>query len=278
MGKLLILRTKIMATVKINTAYNVNIDFELAGLDKRFIAWLIDFGIRFIYWLILANYVKSQYRNDFFDGDGSQESMMTRLILGALPVLFYFVLFEVFFNGQSIGKKIMKIRVVSIDGYKPTVTQYISRWLFRVVDVGFISVLFLYGAGIYGSIFYALLFFVPNIVAFILVLNNKKEQRLGDLMSGTVVIKLNPSTQLSDTIFTHVEKDYVVRYPNVLKLSDRDVTIIKTALQNAQRSGRDNTLWHIAEKLRSVLDTGEIGDPHYFLETVIRDYNYLSSN
>jgi uncharacterized RDD family membrane protein YckC len=266
-----------MATVKINSAYNVNIDFELAGLDKRFFAWLIDFFIRFIYIVIIFRVVNSLYPFDIFDNE-SQETYKAAIIVGLLPVMFYFAFFEIFFNGQSIGKKIMKIRVASIDGYKPAITQYLTRWLFRSIDMGVITISFLYTAGIYNSPLAWVIFLAPNIIAFILVLNSKKEQRLGDLAAGTVVIKLNPSTQISDTIFAEVAKDYVVRYPNVLKLSDRDVTIIKTALQNAQKTGRDTTLWHIAEKLKTVLQVPDIGDPAYFLDTVIRDYNYLSSN
>jgi uncharacterized RDD family membrane protein YckC len=228
----------------------------------------------------LKSFIFERLTQEMFENSEAGDLFITRYALLSFPIFFYFLFFEIFFNGQSIGKKIMKIRVVSIDGYTPTVTQYFSRWIFRITDTGIITVAYLYFPFniMASSVFYGLLFILPNILAFILVLNSQKEQRIGDLMSGTVVIKLNPSTQISDTIFEEVAKDYVVRYPNVLKLSDRDVTIIKTALQNAQRSGRDHTLWHISEKLSSVLETGPINDPYLFLETVIRDYNYLSAN
>ncbi len=265
-----------MATVKINTAYNVQIDFELAGLDKRFFAWLLDFGVRLIYWLIVERFARSLFYENMFDEEGLQNYYIAAII-GALPIFFYYALFEVFFNGQTIGKSIMKIRVASIEGYTPTVTQYLVRWVFRLIDLGFISLLFIYGTALYSG-WLSLVFIIPNIVAIIMVLNSKKEQRLGDLASGTVVIKLNPSTKISDTIFEHVASDYVVRYPNVLRLSDRDVTIIKTALQNARKTGYDTTLWHITEKLKSVLSIDQVDEPYYFLETVIRDYNYLSSH
>jgi uncharacterized RDD family membrane protein YckC len=265
-----------MATVKINTAYNVQIDFELAGLDKRFFAWLIDFVIRLFYWLLIDGFARSLFYENFMDEDAMQKYYIARII-GLIPILFYYAIFEVFFNGQTIGKRLMKIRVASIDGYTPTVTQYLTRWVFRLIDLGFISIFFIYGSALYEG-WLSLVFIVPNIVAIIMVLNSKKEQRLGDVASGTVVIRLNPSTQISDTIFEHVAADYVVRYPNVLRLSDRDVTIIKTALQNARKTGYDTTLWHITEKLKTVLSLDQVDEPYYFLETVIRDYNYLSSH
>lgn len=264
-----------MATVKINTAYNVHIDFELAGLDKRFFAWLIDFILRLFYWLLVDNFARSLFYDDFL-GDGLQKYQVARIV-GLIPIFFYFSVFEIFFNGQTIGKRVMKIRVASIDGYTPTVTQYLTRWVFRLIDLGFISIFFIYGTALYEG-WLSLVFIVPNIVAIIMVLNSKKEQRLGDLASGTVVIRLNPSTQIADTIFEHVAANYEVQYPNVLRLSDRDVTIIKTALQNAQRTGYDTTLWHITEKLKTVLSLKQVDEPYSFLETVIKDYNYLSSH
>jgi uncharacterized RDD family membrane protein YckC len=267
-----------MAMVKINTAYNVNIDFELAGLDKRFFAWLIDFFVRAIYVYIIFKVLTSIYNDSDLDYEERSEKIIVAYVVTMIPIYFYFLFFEVFFNGQSIGKKILKIRVASIEGYKPTATQYLTRWVIRLVDLGFISIIFLGMGGLLGTWVGRLAFIIPNIIAIILLLNSKKEQRLGDLASGTVVIKLNPSTQISDTIFEAVGKEYKVVYNNVLKLSDRDITIIKTAMQGYEKSGNDSTLWLIAQKLQQVLGISEIGDPYYMLDTVLKDYNYLSAH
>ena len=266
-----------MATVKINTAYNVPIDFELSGLDRRFFAWLIDFGIRFFYLLIVGYFIRSIMFNDSLSYEAIEERKIVYQVLLMLPLFFYFLLFEIFFNGQSIGKAILKIRVVSIEGYKPTVIQYLTRWILRLVDLGFISLGVLTAGSIYTN-WIGVLFIIPNIIAIIMLINSKAEQRLGDIVSGTVVIKLKPTTMLSDTIFENVSKTYKVVYTNVLKLSDRDITIIKTALQNYDKSGNDNTLWLITDKLKTVLDITQVNEPYYMLETVLKDYNYLTSN
>jgi uncharacterized RDD family membrane protein YckC len=266
-----------MAVVKINTAYNVNIDFELAGLDKRFFAWLIDFIIRVIYYLILEKILVNIYYDELLSGIEMQEKLTIFKIIGLLPIFFYFALFEIFFNGQTIGKSLLKIRVASLEGYKPTVIQYLTRWVIRLVDLGFISMGLLGMGGIYGM-WIGVLIIVPNIIAIILFLNSKKEQRLGDIISGTVVIKLKPSTQISDTIFEEVSKEYKVQYANVLKLSDRDITIIKSSLKAYEKNGNDTTIWLIAEKLQKVLDIKQIGDPYYVLDKVLKDYNYVTAN
>jgi uncharacterized RDD family membrane protein YckC len=266
-----------MAMVKINTAYNVNIDFDLAGLDKRFFAWLIDFAIRAIYLYIVLQIAISIFYDYGLDNGSRQESAIIFYTLSLLPIFFYFLLLEVFFNGQSIGKKILKIRVASIEGYKPTATQYLTRWVFRLVDLGFISLSILSGGNIFTG-WIAAIFLIPNAIGIFLLLNSKKEQRLGDLASGTVVIKLKPSTHIKDTIFEAVSKEYRVIYADVLKLSDRDVTIIKNALITYDKSGNDHTLWLIAEKLKTVLHIKEIGNPYDMLDTVIKDYNFLTAN
>ncbi len=266
-----------MAVVKINTAYNVNIDFELAGLDKRFFAWLIDLVIRLIYIFIIDKILVNIYYDELLSSTEIQEKITVFKIISYLPIYFYFALFEIFFNGQTIGKSLLKIRVASMEGYKPTVIQYLTRWVIRLVDLGFISIIFLRMGGVYGM-WIGILIIVPNIIAILMFLNSKKEQRLGDIISGTVVIKLKPSTQISDTIFEQVSKEYKVQYANVLKLSDRDVTIIKSSLQAYEKNGNDTTIWLIAEKLQKVLDIQQIGDPYYVLDTVLKDYNYVTAN
>jgi uncharacterized RDD family membrane protein YckC len=266
-----------MAMVKINTAFNVNIDFDLAGLDRRFFAWLIDFFIRILYLYIIINLLLSFFMDTGSSSDSKEELLIIVRVLAMLPVFFYFIIFEVFFNGQSIGKKIMKIRVASLDGYKPTVTQYLTRWVFRLVDLGFISLIALSGGSVYSG-WISAIFVIPNIISIILIINSKKEQRLGDLASGTVVISLRPTTQISDTIFENVSKEYNVVYPDVLKLSDRDITIIKTAIQAYEKTRYEATIWMIAEKLQKVLGFQEIEDPYQLLLTVLTDYNYLTTH
>lgn len=267
-----------MATVKINTAYNVNINFELSGIDKRFFAWLIDLVIRFLFLVILSAILHKIFGNNSDDFTENNERKAAISIAVMLPIMFYYFIFETFFNGQSIGKKLLNIRVVSLEGYKPTATQYLIRWCFRLVDLGFFSLIFLGQVGVFTNWALGLSFGIPSLFAIFYVLNSKKEQRLGDLASGTVVIKLKPSTHITDTIFENVSKEYNVQYNNVLKLSDRDVTIIKNALQNYEKSGNDTTIWLITQKLQQVLEIENISDPYDLLSTVLKDYNYLTSN
>jgi uncharacterized RDD family membrane protein YckC len=200
--------------------------------------------------------------------------MMWTLAL-LLPVMFYYLLFELLMNGQSPGKKIFNIKVVSLNGYKPTYIQYLNRWIFRLMDTGFITIFFF---GMFGDWIYGMIFLLANLASIIYLINSKKEQRIGDVISNTVVIRLNSSVKISDTIFTEIEDvNYQVKYPNVVKLSDRDISIIQNALKNAERTHRYETLWNIVDKLQPVINAPAGDDPYYFLHVLIRDYNYLTT-
>src|ERR1700743_2541863 len=112
-----------MLLVKLDTGFNIEVDFMIPGFFKRFLAWVIDLAILFAYALIGARllgrmlYVQSQ---------------IWVWVLFSLPILFYHLLCEVFLNGQSIGKKATRIKVISADGGEPSLSQYLIRWSFRL--------------------------------------------------------------------------------------------------------------------------------------------------
>jgi uncharacterized RDD family membrane protein YckC len=256
-----------MASVAVNTSLNVNIDFELAGVDKRILAWLVDFAIRILYVIIAVKLFTVSFQDEII------RLLWTLALL--LPVMFYYLFFELLMNGQSPGKKLFHIKVISLNGYKPSYIQYLNRWIFRLMDMGFITIFFF---GLFGDWLYGMIFLVANLASIIYLVNNKKEQRIGDLISNTVVIRLKSKVKISDTIFTEIEEaNYQAKYPNVVKLSDRDISIIKNALNNAERTNRYETLWNIVDKLQPVINAPVGDDPYYFLTVLIRDYNYLTT-
>jgi uncharacterized RDD family membrane protein YckC len=242
-----------MGFVKVNTAFNVTLSFELAGIDRRFFAWIIDFAIQMVYWIIMYRIAVGMFRT----GAVSSETAYIFYIIITLPVLFYHLLQEIFFDGQSIGKRALSIKVLSLNGYKPTLSQYLNRWMFRLIDVNP---------------------FIFGLISLYIAFNSKKEQRVGDIVGGTVVVKTKPRTQLYETVYAKTEDTHRVTFPQVMKLSDRDMSIIKSALIGAQRTGHHEGLWRITAKVKTVLEIKEdITDPAYFLATLIMDYNHLSA-
>ena len=124
-----------MAVLKIPTNFNIDLEFEIPEFYRRLFSLLIDVLIEFFYFRIALEILKSIINNgDFFD-DGSNFNMIALGILFFLPILLYHVVFEITMNGQSIGKRIMRLRVVDENGGRPGIIQFLIRWLLRISDV-----------------------------------------------------------------------------------------------------------------------------------------------
>src|SRR5476651_2536750 len=171
-----------MQTIRITTSQNIDIDYEVAGLGERILARLIDLGI-FVLVLILGLFFASLSTLWNESGIGG----VVVIIIYCVLFVFYDLICEVFMNGQSIGKRIMKIKVISIDGRRPTFGQYLLRWLFRIVD---------FTLTVGGC-------------ALITAIMSKKCQRLGDIVAGTTLIKTSPRTQIGSLAFSPAYEGYV---------------------------------------------------------------------
>ena len=239
-----------MSTISITTSQNIELEYELASLGDRILGRLLDLvliGAYIFILIVIYNLTRASSSSTTYIG----------LIIFALslPVIFYYLLCELLLNGQSIGKKIMGIKVVSLNGNQPSFGQYLIRWLFRIVD-----------------------FIFFGIVAVIMVAVSEKKQRLGDLVAGTVLVKTKPRVQISDTIFQEHEKNYQVTYPEVVNLKDKDIQLIKDILKSVNQSGNLILALQAQQKVEQVLNiSSRHSDSKSFLHTVIADYNYLTS-
>ena len=83
--------------------------------------------------------------------------------------------------------------------------------------------------------------------------------------------------QLEDTLFQELNEDnYQVLYPQVMRLSDKDINIIDNIIKQHIQYRREKYVGNVAAKLREVLHIETQQDDLSFLETLLRDYNYLS--
>jgi uncharacterized RDD family membrane protein YckC len=245
-----------MENIGIETTQNVDIDYKIASLGDRVVAQILDFlvmigyaiAIGFI--LIYVNMVL--YNTSFYYPTAFG-------IVLYLPVFLYDFICEVFMNGQSIGKKSMKIRVVKIDGSQPGIGNYFLRWILKPIDV----------------------FITQGSVAFLTILINGKGQRLGDLAANTTVIKLKQDVNLEDILIPKVEEKYEVVYPQVSLLNDSDIQIIKDVLNHkmnldlySYQNLVDKAKLGIAKKMGVEPDANGIR----FLNVVLKDYTHLNSH
>jgi uncharacterized RDD family membrane protein YckC len=235
-----------MEHVQIQTAQNVGIRFEVAGLGDRVVAALIDY-------ILLAAYVTAALL--VLTALGWLGSLAATSLI-ALPYLLYFLACEIFFDGQSVGKRLLHIRVIRLDGDQPTVGHYLLRWLLRPIDITLST----------------------GLIGLVSILVTRHGQRLGDLAAGTTVVKLRQRTRLGDTLYARLEDDYVPTFLEVDRLTDHDVETAKEvldALTTQRRSPTTNALgMEIKAALTAKMNISSDLAPVPFLRTVIDDYNH----
>ncbi|WP_243471368.1 RDD family protein [Winogradskyella sp. MH6] len=246
-----------MVELQINTTQNVNINFVAASVGERILAYLIDLIIKLAYIVVTYQVVFKLIGIDDFLRGMDYWSIIAVIVSFYLPVVFYSLVFETFLEGQTIGKRIMKIKVVKIDGYQASIYDYMVRWFFRIVDLNIAS----------------------GVVALITIATSKKSQRLGDMTAGTSVITLKNNVNISHTILEDLEDDYEPSYPNVIKLSDNDARIIKETYTRAKASRDFETLSKLRQKVMEVIELKECNQNDIqFIDTVLKDYNYYTQS
>jgi uncharacterized RDD family membrane protein YckC len=237
-----------MNTILITTSQNIDVEYDLASLGERIAGYIIDLLIVIAYVIIVMLIAGSTHL--------LREETIWVYILLFLPVMFYDLASEVLLNGQSVGKKVMKIKVISIEGGQPSLGQYIIRWLFRLIDFTFTNCL----------------------CALISIAVSERKQRVGDMVAGTTLIKTTARTGFQQTLYTPTpDINYTVSFPGVINLSDKDMQLIKEVTLQINRTGNNYLAYHAAEKIKQLLDVQTNLEPAHFLQVVIADYNYLTS-
>ncbi len=180
--------------IEFETPENIQVSYHPAGLGTRFIAWFLDNILVFfvmIGMLLLMmcagtategvmRDIAESFRDvaEDMDEDGPPnipKVMMYMLglwlLLWGLGSFFYFGLSELFLRGQTLGKRLMQIRVVKSDGFSLNPVGILVRNIFRVID------------------------HLPPL--WIVPLVSANSQRLGDMVAGTLVVVDKPE-EISD--------------------------------------------------------------------------------
>ncbi|MFH6604910.1 RDD family protein [Maribacter algicola] len=235
-----------MEQFQIETAQNITIHQNTAHLGDRMLAYIIDSFIILVYtilmiWLLLALDI------DFSD------MWALYLVLG-LPAFLYYLLLETFMDGKTVGKSLMHIRVVKIDGSKPNFSNYFVRWILRIIDVSLTS----------GG------------VAVLTILIRGKGQRVGDIAASTTVISEKKRVTLKDTLLRELPEDYTPRFPQVTVFKDREMQTIKELFDSARRNGNHNVILSLSDRIKKVADISSDLKPLEFVDIIIKDYNYYT--
>lgn len=241
-------------SIEITTTQNVTIEYELAPLRERILAWLLDLVI-----VVLGYILCYQLISLFFGGisDGA-------IAFFLLPLLLYFlynIFFEIWNGGQTPGKMVMNTKVVRLDGKDPEWSDVVLRSLLQLVDS-------LFSAGVVGVL---------------LIKTTGKSQRFGDMAANTTVIRLFGSHfayRLEDILSISSLDNYQPVFPQVRRLSERDMIFIKNVLSRRQKyanQAHEEVMEDLVTHLMPLLGIEQrpVNRPE-FLKTLLRDYIVLT--
>lgn len=235
-----------MEQFQIETAQNISIDQNTAHLGDRMLAFIIDTLIIVIYYVLMFWLLLSL---DVEPGD-----QWAIYLLMSLPTFLYYILLETFMDGKTIGKSFMQIRVVKLDGTKPSFANFFVRWILRIIDVSLSS----------GG------------VAVFTILIRGKGQRVGDIAAGTTVISEKKRIFLKDTLLRDLPADYVPTFAQVTIFKDSEMQTIKELYDRAKRNGNHNVILSLSERIKKVTEIHTDLKPIDFVDIVIKDYNYFT--
>lgn len=245
-----------MTEITIDTAQNVAINFTAASLGERILAFAIDMAIKIAYVIAIYYFVFDLLNfASFADSLDSWEGGVVMFLLFS-PIIFYSLVFESWTNGQTPGKKVIKIRVVKLEGYQARFSDYFSRWVCRLIDIN-ISM---------------------GLPAMLCIIFSDKGQRLGDIVTDATVISLKSKVTLNHRFLNDLSNEYIVTFPTVVRLSDNDMNIIKKAYNTAIMENDQSMINRLVLKIEEVTTIkNQEQTAHQFIQTIINDFNHLTS-
>jgi len=241
-----------MRSLEIVTAQNVTIDYNLASINERGLAFIIDLIFIGIIILLISIVQNSVLPVQYVKAGGTLSSFFV--------FAFYALISEITLNGQSWGKKIVGLKVVKINGTEARLSDYLVRWAFRSVDI-------------YLSL---------TTLGIIMINSTTKSQRLGDMLANTAVVKIVPGRKLTLANIENLKttSTHVIQYKEVVHMNEKEMLILKSALDQS-RQNPNQAHSEAIEMLSSIMQERLHVQSHEktsreFLQKLINDYIVLT--
>jgi uncharacterized RDD family membrane protein YckC len=244
-------------SARVLTTQNVAINYEVANIGERLLARLLDL-VFFAVYLIIGYMIMGQVVKNLDYEKMAQYSMVIGLLI-PIPVLTYTLWCEPLFNGRTIGKLILGLKVVKTDGTPARIGDSAFRWVMRLFEGETISLF--------------------TCLALPVAIISGKGQRIGDMIAGTMVIRTKMKATLRNTIIQQINPYYKVVFPQVSALNDRDMNIIRDVMTQSFETGNYALLEYLGHKVKTVM--GVYPPPQQlptmqFLNIVLADYAHYN--
>lgn len=230
-------------TLIIETPERVPLAFALASIGNRFLAVAIDHFIQYFTIFIVAWLVVSLSGFNIYNADTEASELFQEMPKWTLAVLIvviflifagYFIVFEWLWNGQTPGKRLLKLRVIREDGRPITFWEALARNLLRIFDAVPGFVVPVYSIGL------------------ITIFMSARDQRIGDVFAGTVVVRERfdeaPtfaetfSNPVSDAAFRRVQKQTNFQ-ANLSLLTESEIEVAESFLRRRWDLTERQRLW-----------------------------------
>lgn len=242
-----------MRKIEIITPQNVPVEFQLANVRERAMAFAFDLMIMgfvsLVFYLVL---VTSQ-----------DESELQYLIFYTcvFPIYtLYSLFFETILNGRTPGKSVLNIRVVKLTGSDLKSSDFLLRWMFRWIDI-WLSL---------GSL------------AALKVSSSPKGQRIGDVLADTTVIRQQHDFKvvLNDLLAIRSKDNHEVKFPAAVNFKEEEMLLVKQVLDRYRKFDNEahkKILVSTAKKVSQRLNLDVFpGAADEFLKAVLVDYITLT--
>jgi uncharacterized RDD family membrane protein YckC len=254
--------------IKVRTPESVDLEFTLAGIGNRALALLIDYLIWgalliavIILWGIFAYNLPIYFR-----GLANVKHLETWLQAISLLLYFaiytgYFVGFETLWQGQTPGKRFVKIRVIRENGQSVGLAQAALRSLLRPIDD-------LFSIGL------------------LLIMFGKREKRLGDWAAGTLVVQEEQTIVSANFAISPDAQplaNQILKTVNINTLLPDDFAVIREYLQRRklmEPKAKTELGLQLARQARTLVGLHELPfdmTPDLFLEAMYLAYQQQST-
>jgi uncharacterized RDD family membrane protein YckC len=236
--------------LSIDTPEQVALEFPLAGVGSRFLALAVDTILQVAGGLLLALAMLALWRLLSLSIAGTGTWIGAASLVALFLIYYgYFAAFEALWQGQTPGKRLVGLRVIGESGRPARTEQVLVRNLLRIVDQI---------PGIYG-------------VGMLSVLVTSRNQRLGDLTAGTVVVRERTMEVLSE-----YDEGAASAHSFGVRLTDDEAALVAAFLRRRRELDvfvRERRAADIASRLRQRLGSTVNGSSDEdFLESVLADH------
>jgi uncharacterized RDD family membrane protein YckC len=238
------------ADYSVLTPERVSLEYGIAGIGSRGGAAMIDTLIQsVVLLLVFVAGAGAGAAASFVSGRFAEVLLIVILALGAFVITaLYFMVFEIVWNGQTPGKRVLGIRVIRESGYPIRPADSVIRNVVRVVD----WLPLFYGIGVLVMLF------------------NKRSRRLGDFAAGTLVVREGSARQaLSTVVAPATLEPAALEEPRGYSLSSADATLVRDFLvrrDSLHADARADLATRLASAMAQRYHLPLEGDPEYFLE------------